>query len=219
MCNAKSTADLWGGLWPQKGTKGIVASEWNLPCLWHLFPFPHCPACRGQEPLCSLTEEQLPFLLSEGRLSGLESGSPQREWSEELLRFNSFWLTESVCRGAFLPPHGSGHSVPEFLYFVKTLGVMGLFRFCTHWKVQRLTHCSPSCLTVSGWVCPPALLVPVLWERTAQSPTPWGRLCWYFLSQVALTPRNAQLLWLDPMGVERYHMDSRRLFSWASRLA
>ena len=141
MCVMPNLLLTYGaGLWPQKGTKGIVASEWNLPWLWHLFPFPHCPACRGQELLCSLTEEQLPFLLSEGRLSGLESGSPQREWSEELLQFNSFWLTESVCRGAFSPPRGSGHSVPEFLYFVKTLGVMGLFRLWSHWKVQRSTH-------------------------------------------------------------------------------
>ena len=128
-------------LWPQKGTKGVVASEWNLP--WSLWVVTSLSlptlSCLRRLRAALLTHRGAAVLPAFWN-SGLESGRPQREWSGELLLFNSFWLTETVCRGAFSPPSGSGDSVLKFLYFVKTLGVMGLFRLWSHWKGQRSTH-------------------------------------------------------------------------------
>lgn len=128
-------------LWPQKGTKGVVASEWNLPWSLWVVTFLSLPtlSCLRRLRAALLTHRGAAVLPAFWN-SGLESGRPQREWSGELLLFNSFWLTKTVCRGAFSPPSGSGDSVLKFLYFVKTLGVMGLFRLWSHWKGQRSTH-------------------------------------------------------------------------------
>ena len=98
---------------PKRGQRGSLPQKEIFPGLWFVtsvsLPIPS--PCRGQECLCSPTEERLP---SRFWSSGLESGSPLGEWSGELPLFNSFWLTESVCRGAVSPPSGSGDSLPQF---------------------------------------------------------------------------------------------------------
>lgn len=87
---------------------------------------------------------------------------------------------------------------PKFLFMFVKLLISWVSSVC-----GPIGSCKgrPTCLSlmVSGWAFFPALLGPVLRERTQQPPEEAALI---FSSPVALTPRSARLLWLNTSRVQ-----------------